>query len=415
MKKSVRKLIMILVVLTMLLQTGTVVFAAETTSLDYTLVEQWDFTKVVNGDYSGLLADRKLNDDHVASANGIAAVSADVTTNTGGNYHYLCTLNSACSGTDRPLYTLKNKTVVMKAKIECDDTDVHGCLLTRNGATEDFFPITSQMITGEYRIYAISVTYNEDSETATKSLWMSKNEYPQSAADFTCISTADVPDDDVINLDALDPGVSGVKRNVYFGAKDGSVTDPGCSTYFDDIKVYNGILNASDLADVSRPPMFVGAQIAAGKEGAVNTQDNTFAIRFVGAVGSNSTTSISLDELGFKIEAKYTDPTLGETTKTLSDKVGRVYTSIIADTSNGIERMEARTLSNTPFLYTLSIIDIPDGLITNGNSIVFTVTPYSIADGATEEDLGFSYTVTVTYDDSKTGAERYAVAIVRNK
>ena len=398
MKKPLKRILTFIMALTMalnaclLLTVGT--GAAESDS--YKLVTHWDF----EGEGSDIYADKaKFGVADTLTPNGTVTVKDGVAEILdGANY---ITASSA-EGTD--LYNMKDKTFLIKAKLDKFGGTVAGFFSKENvfsygiqgPSTDENNKAAALYVNGtnlkgtgntpidvgEYRMYAITFDYDEETGKTVINLYMSTKEFPTSAEDFSLLVTVT----EKMNVENAGELLIG-KRNA--GHKE---SNRNLNTYIDDVKLFDGVLTTEQLvanSPLSYKPTFQCVQTAQGI--GVNTKDDTFAIRFVGTTGS-----INVKALGYKVVATDGNNTLLRAEELKN--VNNVYTSILANEKYGLTEFEAYKDFHSTYIFTLSVINIPLEMLDSGKSIVFIVTPYSVATDSTNEDFGDAYKCTVTKD-----------------
>jgi len=408
MKKHAKKILTIVIALTMALQIGIPVFASDVSaqSADYTLVTHWDFEgenpyadKATRG-----TAEALTETGTVVTENGVAYIESD-----GKNY-----LGTGTVAENSDLYSFANKTIIMRAKMDKNPPtlyagfigkqNVFSCAVrdTLKGAIYSYtasgnfsntdssssdFGTTSLETNAncqeaEYRVYAITFLYSEANNNVTIKLYKSSVEVPTSASDFVEYVSK--------------PGAQYANEGEFIiGRHTGHTTNTNnrnLSTWVDDVKIFDGVLTAEQMVKESAVPTFQGSQTAIG--GDVNTSDDNFAIRFVGSTGSKD-----VAELGFKWSAK--DGNGNELKTERFSKVQHVYNKITGNTELGLKEYTCYGDFHSAYIYAYAVTDIPLSLLDNGGTVVFTVTPYSVAKEETDKIEGKTFDVTVSMNEGK--------------
>ena len=439
MKKNIKTILTMLVVMTMLLQAGTVIFASDSAGTEdttsYPLITHWDFNGFASADRlkdhatAGNSQDELFRTGTNVSWNKrddgeweitVEAENTDTVNN--GSYEYLYA-TSADESSD--IYSMANKTIVMSAKLSGNLTSVAGIATKADvfsygvtadrqsrpyigrveNASNEVTMDTPQNLDStntaipmdEYRVFVISFDYRPDDNSFTVRMYVSTVSTPTSVEHFTLVETESYPINSTtrsLNLENTNPLVFG-RRHDHLER-----TDRNLTTTFDDIKIYDGVMTPKDVVTEGQAPVFRGVQIA--KNGSSVTEANTFAVRMVGTINNNIS---DLSEIGFKVTTTTYNES-GEIDR--SGKCYHLYNSISADTTNGHKEYSAKTDFHSKYLYAYTIKNIPLGLITvDGGYVEFTVTPYTnLYEGETVK-------FRVTYDNTKTeDIEKYIVTYV---
>ena len=255
MKRSILLFVALITVLQLL---PAVSVGADAGASPYTLLTHWDF----EGDGAQIFADKATDgssDDTLSTlggvtvSNGVAFVPA-----AGGSYISA----SGDSGTD--LYDMADKTVLIKAKLsEIDGRNVVAGFISKidvfgygirtasttgqggyesiayvyksGGNTAEASEYSTAM--NEYRVFAMSFDYDENGNKVTVRQYMSTKECP-SASDFVLMSSHEV----------ASPKLK-AETEFILGKRFGHLnTFKWLNVYIDDVKIFDGVLNESQLA-----------------------------------------------------------------------------------------------------------------------------------------------------------------------
>lgn len=245
-----KKLVTALLAVAMLLSLGAVIFAADSQP-SYTLVTHWDF----EGDtpYADKATSGSTSDTLTPGSNNITVSDGIVTIpDLAGGLSA-----SGDQGTD--LYSFKNKTILIKAKTVRENGGMVTALFSKQeliaymenhgemkGGIKYHTSSAGKNVNGDvqvtnlgYRMYALTVAYDEVSGATTFDAYISNSEIPNSADDFVKIieSTTDVD---------VNPDQAG---KVYIGERwDRLDKTEGVDTYVDEVKIFDGVLTAEQLA-----------------------------------------------------------------------------------------------------------------------------------------------------------------------
>ncbi len=260
-----KKLLVAVIMLAMLVQLGAGMLVGADDAATYKLVTHWDF----EGDdvyadkaTAGTTSD-KLNTEvgNVTIENGVATIldssgqlSNGAADGTAGNGTSSYISADAAEGSD--LYSFKNKTVIIKAKIYKsewvsgifgkDNAFAYG--VANKGTHAIAYYNNNVAITGEediapdYRVYAMTLTYNEATELTTISLYMSKVENPTTEEDFILMAATEQKIDKIDSTNAIFIGKRGA------GHKDAV---RNLDLWVDDIKIFDGVLTLAEMATES--------------------------------------------------------------------------------------------------------------------------------------------------------------------
>ena len=258
-----KKLAFLLVAAVMILQLGTVAFAADAQD-SYKLVTHWDFEGEGDAVYSDKATAGATSDNlntgvgSVTVENGVATIldssgqlSNGAVDGTAGNGTSSYISADVADGSD--LYSFKNKTVLMKAKIYKSE-HVSGIFgkdgafaygVANKGTHAIAYYNNNVAVTGEediaqdYRVYAMTLTYNETTELTTISLYMSKVENPTTEEDFILMAATEQKIDKIDSTNSIFIGKRGA------GHKD---TIRRLDLWVDDIKIFDGVLTLAEMA-----------------------------------------------------------------------------------------------------------------------------------------------------------------------
>ena len=118
----------------------------------------------------------------------------------------------------------------------------------------------------EYRVFAMTLDHDDVTGKMTIKQYMSTKEVPTSAEDFTIVH--ELKDLDGVAYESADDLILG-RRFGWLGAD----VDRQLATYIDDVKVFDGVLNASELATESPKTTVVDAP-AEDDNGEENGEEN---------------------------------------------------------------------------------------------------------------------------------------------
>ena len=260
-----KKIVLALVIVAMFLQLGTVAFAAEGDDNSYTLVTHWDFDgenpyadKATSGTAENLTVTGTVN-----TADGIAHIPD------GANYLSA----SGAEGTD--LYSFKNKTILIKAQVVRTGGWVMGVFSTKAGlcyvcegdktGTLCYDDNTGTRVNIKsadkikvsdlgYRMYAITIAYDEATGTTTFNTYISTSSDPTSAEDFVKVITE--TQTTAFNADGME--------EIYLGKRaDHLEKARNAISYIDDVKVFDGVLTPEQMA--SESPRTPGSENEGGE------------------------------------------------------------------------------------------------------------------------------------------------------
>lgn len=270
-----KKLLVVLLMMALLLQTGAMltVGATETQSYHSSLITHWDF----EGDSTTVYQDKSVGG---VSADTLAVNGTDIVVKDGVAYipNTKGTYLSAAGGEGTDLNDLKNTTIVFKAAL-VNHEDGRGSVaafaskgdayayvlqneegknaLTRyvrvnggnNTADSTGTNVVSTVATvmNEFRIFTISFDYVEANGSENAKLkvnyYMSTKEVPESGADFVKLM-----DEQVIEVTTQDPVVQSDADFILGRRQDHLNKDRKLLCYFDDVKVYSEVLTTDQIA-----------------------------------------------------------------------------------------------------------------------------------------------------------------------
>lgn len=181
---------------------------------------------------------------------------------------------SGADGTDLNSFT--NKTIVLKANLSNADGSRSGVAafvakgnsfrwILQNQSANNVSFLTMRMngsnqgstdtdigtvgaAMGEWRIYVVTFAYDETTHVATGTTYMSTKEVPESATDFTLVSTTSA----TANVDGdgnpTDTVLTSASDFLLGKRDDHTEKDRDLVCYFDDVKVYSSVLTLAEVA-----------------------------------------------------------------------------------------------------------------------------------------------------------------------
>lgn len=332
--------------------------------------------------------------------------------------------NLAAAGTyNTDLYSLKNKTIIMKVSgDEHDNGSSMPVLVSKDGTARFRIAIQNSKfyygvvlkdktsgnnaIANGWRdgtnataapifnvnkdIYVIiSMSYNEDGtwgvylrQTSSTVLNPADENYFTTIIDETGTETIKGEGSSVDGASYLTSDADFILGNL--------ATKRDLNWTFDEVRVYDFAMNDDDVFKALGASSYECSQIASYEKEVEGTATDLFDIRFTAAM-SNS----GVQNIGFDIAVAYGSNQKGD----LSGECKYLLSTLNAREGSGLTKYEAEKDFGSKYLYALTISEIPQSLIEDGGSIVFTVTPYTVNENG-EKIAVETVTVTVTYDAS---------------
>ena len=350
-----KKLVLALVIVAMFLQLGTVAFAAGTQD-SYTLLTHWDFegdTPYADKATGGASSDALTANGAVTIEDGVAFIPQEE-----GNYIM------ASGAADTDLNSMANKTVLIKVKLIREPNTnlvsgfiskegvfsygVYGATTGDSGATPYGSVIYYNGIAnvkagdpltcGEYRVFAMTFSYDETTQKTTIKQYMSTKEVPASADDFALVN--ELADADNVKLSSTGDFILG-KRNTGHYTKNRQLP-----TYVDDVKIFDGVLTVEQLVAES-PTTTVGGTPTGGENDSTGGEgDDITPITPVIPNGStNNTDNTEKEETGDTTSTQGVDESANTTDDTTADAENGCGSSVAIGVVGVVAIASALTLS----------------------------------------------------------------------
>lgn len=260
-----KKFLIVLLMITLLLQTGAMMSAGATETQGYhsSLITHWDFegssTTVYQDKASGGLSADTLtvHGSDLKVENGVAYIP-----NTAGTYLSA----SGAAGTD--LADFKDATVVFKAALvnHKDGRAGVAAFASKGGAfayvlaneesnntvtryvrvngVNNTLQSTGAVTMNEFRIFVISFDYDETAKELKVNYYMSTKEVPESGADFNRLM-----DEQVLAVTNTEAPVVESEDDFILGRRQDHLSkDRKLISYFDDVKIYSEVLTTDEIA-----------------------------------------------------------------------------------------------------------------------------------------------------------------------
>jgi len=381
---------------------------AETQEAYHPLITHWDFEDDPTTEEDETYLDKADGDDTLIKMGNVTVTDGVAYVPSVENVYLSASAGTEENPTD--IYDMSNKTIVTKAKVVVSGTRPGvGAMFAKvnsfgfgidNSEPAKTQPLlywesknttspqivtntvsTEPMVFDEMRVFVMTFSYDTTDGINKYEVrqYMSTKENPESAADFILMAKISGQKSSTSQYQSAYMATEG---ELILGKRYGQTNkDRALDVYFDDVKIYEGVLTPAQLVD-DNSPTFRASQIATPKSGV--TAADTFAVRFVGTVNA-----VTMDTLGYTLTAN----AAGVTDKDLSGTVKNVYGEIIANTEKGVRGYTAKTDFYSGGIFTYTIHDIPTSLLADGGYVEFTVTPYSETKG--KPLTGESYTVRI--------------------